>query len=370
LTAISSNAGENDASSQLSFSNRSTVLLRQNNATIQQDLALGSASPRRRCALNFYGLPRAFKDMVLPSLKANVIPRNARYGCDYFVHFYNVTYEAPSRSGKGGIIVPEDVYLLRQAVHDEALRTGRPLPYVGFTLDTEESFERNQRDILQLIRKNYTDVANPFFSEQKSFTVETYVNIIRMWYSIAAAWESMEKHASSHGFKYERVAMMRSDVVYLTTIDVFIAAPASDALSEVVLDTLNNQAIMPGFAKYPVNDRMFYGPYEAVKIWATGRFSRLEDYVYRLGKPLHSERFLEAMILPAIRERAISVGEDPRICFLRARADRYVWNDCRQGASKKILERLLKVSCMHDPEMKIGVPRFICSKMSRNWQLS
>jgi hypothetical protein len=94
--------------------------------------------------------------MVLPSLKANVIIPNAHYDCDYFVHFYNVTYEPPSRSGKGGIIVPEDVYLLRQAVHDEALRADRPLPHVGFTLDTIEAFELNQRDILQQIRKNDT----------------------------------------------------------------------------------------------------------------------------------------------------------------------------------------------------------------------
>ena len=256
--------------------------------------------------------------------------------------------------------MPEDVYRLRQAVHDVALRAGRPFPHVGFTLETEEAFEQNQSVVLQEIRKNYTDSKNPFFGPHVTFTVETYVNVIKMWYSIAAAWESMERRASSQGIKYERVAMMRSDVVYLTKIDVFSAAPASDAPSKVRFDSHNNQAVMPGFAEYPVNDRMFYGPYEAVKIWATGRFSRLEDYVYQRRKPLHSERFLDAMILPAIRERAISVGVDPRICFLRARADGYVWNDCPQRSSKKGLQSLLNMSCRHAFNKVVFLPMFMC----------
>ncbi|KAI2495535.1 hypothetical protein MHU86_18980 [Fragilaria crotonensis] len=87
---------------------------------------------RRRCALNFFGLPRAFKRLVLPSMIANIIIPNIQYDCDYFVHFYNITYEPPSRSGKGGHITPEDVYLLRDAVHTIALQAGRPLPHVGF----------------------------------------------------------------------------------------------------------------------------------------------------------------------------------------------------------------------------------------------
>ncbi|KAI2506913.1 hypothetical protein MHU86_7505 [Fragilaria crotonensis] len=297
--------------------------------------------------------------MVLPSLIANVIIPNAQYDCDYFVHFYNVTYEPPSRSGNGGIIVPDDVYLLRQAVHDEARRIGRPLPHVGFALESVDAFEKNQSDILREIRRNGTDEKNPFHGKEKSFTVETYVNIIKMWYSIAAAWDSMKTYSSSRDIKYERVAMMRSDVVYLTPIDVFWSAPSNSSL-ENRFDEFNNQSVIPGFARFPVNDRMFYGPYEAAEIWATGRFSRLEDFVYRDHRALNSEQFLAAMIMPAIRERAISVGVDPGICFLRARADGSVWNDCHRGSSQKTLERLLNISCRGAPNFTTGVPILRC----------
>jgi hypothetical protein len=380
LATISSHACENGSQSRLCLVHGSPVRRRRHatsvvqnstrqnvNASIQQDVAIqdvvstsSSSSSRSRCAFNFFGLPRAFKHMVLPSLIAKVIIPNAQYDCDYFVHFYNVTYEPPSRSGKGGIIVPDDVYLLRQAVHDEALRIGRPLPHVGFTLESVDAFEKNQSDILRQIRKKYPKGRNPFFGPQKSFTVVTYVNVIKMWYSIAAAWESMEKHASSNGIKYERIAMMRSDVVYLTPIDIFRSAP-SNSSSENRFDEFNNQSVIPGFARFPVNDRMFYGPYEAAEIWATGRFSRLEDFVYRNHRPLNSEQFLAAMIMPAIRERAISVGVDPGICFLRARADGSVWNDCHQGSSQIKLERLLNISCRGAPNFTTGVPILRCS---------
>ena len=312
---------------------------------IGQDYKEASQERRRPCALNFYGLPRAFKPLVLPSLIQNVIIPNIRYDCDYHVHFYNITNEPPSRSGKGGIIVPEDVYLLRQAVHTAAREAGRPPPYVGFTQDTGEAFERNQSKLVHDIRsRNHTDGKNPYHGKEKTFTVETYVNIIKMWYSIAAAWESMEKHASLHDIKYERVAMMRSDVVYLTPIDIF--RPAASLSDERAFDTFNNQSVIPGFAEFPVNDRMFYGPYEATKIWATGRFSRLNKWVFQLHKPLHSEKFLNATILPAIRQQGISIGVDPRICFLRARADGTVLTaDCKEAASKGLLETLLNKTC-------------------------
>jgi hypothetical protein len=184
-----------------------------------------------------------------------------------------------------------------------------------------------------------------------------------MWYSIAAAWENIETHASSHGIKYERVAMMRSDVVCLTPIDVFMAAPSSSdsSTSDKVFDAFNDQSVIPDLAKFPVNDCMFYGPHEAAETWATGRFSRLDDFVYGRHRALNSEQFLALMILPAIRERAISVGVDPGICFLRARADGSVWNDCQQKSSKKKLERLLNSSCGSVPNLMTGVPILRCS---------
>jgi len=287
----------------------------------------------------------------------NVIIPNIHYDCDYFVHFYNVTYEPPSRSGKGGPIMPEDVYLLREAVHRIAMRAGRQLPHVGFTLDTEAKFERKHAVLLRKIRNE--DGRNPFHGNEQTYTVETYVNIIKMWYSISSVWEFMREHASFQNIRYDRVAMMRSDVVYLTQIDIFQSAP------DGIFDRFNNQSVIPGFAGFPVNDRMFYGPYEAAEIWATGRFSRLDDYIYKMHRPLHSEQFLAAKILPAIRARSISVGVDPGICFWRARADRSVWNDCGGLDSQGLLENLFNRSCSSQatPLMIIAFQCFLQSSI-------
>jgi hypothetical protein len=49
------------------------------------------------------------------------------------------------------------------------------------------------------------------------------------------------------------------------------------------IDTQNHYAVIPGFSRMPVvNDRMIYGPYEAVKIWSTKRFEVIEERV-KLG---------------------------------------------------------------------------------------
>ena len=64
------------------------------------------------CAILLFGLPRAFKEYVLPSLEKNVIRPNAKYGCDYFVHFYKQASEGSGRSGRGGTINPDDIFLL------------------------------------------------------------------------------------------------------------------------------------------------------------------------------------------------------------------------------------------------------------------
>ena len=315
------------------------------------------AHPQRRCSLNFYGLPRAFKRLVLPSIIANVIIPNIHYDCDYFVQFFNVTFEPPSRSGRGGFIETEDVYLLRDAVHTAAIQAGRPPPHVGFVVDTLEEFEQRHSSLVEKIRRNETGEKNPFHGKEKSFTVETYVNIIKMWHSISTAWESMTTHAALHNIKYERVTMLRNDVVYLKPIDVFRSAPGG------AFDTFNNHSMVPSFASWPVNDRMFCGPYEATKIWATGRFSRLDDYVYGRfrGRGLNSEQFLGAVIMPDIRNLGIPVVVNRDICFLRARPDGSVWKDCGGSQqSKERLEKLVNLTCPMKHYARTSKETFVC----------
>lgn len=94
----------------------------------------------------------------------------------------------------------------------------------------------------------------------------------------------MAKSAATRGIQYTRIGMFRSDALYVTPIDLYQTNADS-------FDNRNNQAVLAPFGAMPVNDRMFYGPYEAVDIWATRRFSFLENYVHTCEKgwAMHSE---------------------------------------------------------------------------------
>ena len=113
---------------------------------------------QQRCAINLYGLPRCFKHHVLPSFITNIVRVNRHYHCDYFVHYYNKTFESGGRSGQGGKIYPEDVLLLKPAIEDvhnnnSSLRhrRGQSPITVQFIADTDEDFEREQMEHLQTI---------------------------------------------------------------------------------------------------------------------------------------------------------------------------------------------------------------------------
>jgi hypothetical protein len=164
--------------------------------------------------------------------------------------------------------------------------------------------------LLRKIRNESED--NPFIWKDPTFTVGTHVNIIE---DVALNCFRVGCHEGAcfiegHS-RDERVAMMRSDVVYLTPIDIFKSAPDGN------VRYLQQQVLVLGFALRPINDRMFYGPYEATEIWATGRFPRLDEYIYTMHRQLHSEQFLDALIFPAIRAKSISVDLDPGLCFWR-----------------------------------------------------
>ena len=78
-------------------------------------------------------------------------------------------------------------------------------------------------------------------------------------------------NAKQHNISYTRVGMLRSDAMYLTPIDIAM-------MDQSVPDTHNEHAVVANFGALPVNDRMVYGPYEAVKVWATQRFSKIDDW--------------------------------------------------------------------------------------------
>lgn len=288
------------------------------------------------CAINLYGLPRQFQELVLPSLKRNVIQPNAKYNCDYFVHYYDRREESDYRGadrGRSGTIDPEQVKLLTQAVHEEHLNDP---PSVVFEKETEESFFSRHDSLLETIHtKRGSDEKLLYIplSEEKPFPNATIVNIIKMWHSQQAVWDLMMKSK-----KYSRVAMLRSDVLYVTPIDIY-------QLPDQNVDYENARTVVPNFSNFPVNDRMIYGPFDAVQIWAAGKFRRLAHHVEKVHNDLdgiHPERFLFRTIFPAIRDAGIPIlPASSNLCFLRVRADGSVRiQDCG-------------VECVHDHNVQV-----------------
>ncbi len=345
-----------------------------------------SSRKQSTCAILLFGLPRAFKDFVLPSLEKNVIGPNVKYGCDYFVHYYKQESEASGRSGMGGVIRSEDIFLLEASVanmHGAHIKgkasnstfEKHALPEVTFISDTNETFWEKRWSSIQRYRTAKNKDGNYTFFPYGEPTYEypgTIDNIVRQWHSVNAVWDAMEEQSSAKGIsnvnnkafephQYRRVAMMRNDVVYLTPIDIYgipTVVNGKAAQGNVRTDDFSTNAasVIPNFAKYPVNDRLIYGPHSAVKIWASQRFSKIEEYsrdpLATPGMIMHSETFLNASILQTIKEttttttithnanaktnssRSIRVLEDKWMCFLRVRADGAIWiEDCDPAKS-------------------------------------
>jgi hypothetical protein len=127
--------------------------------------------------------------------------------------------------------------------------------------------------------------------------------------------------------------------MYLTPIDIALLDSKHQnhegAAATTTTDTQNNHAVLAPFGQVPVNDCMIYGPYKAVKIWATKRFELIDERARLRRDPgfeMHSERFLNASILPEIQKVGVEVHINHDICFVRTRADMSaVVSDCTIG---------------------------------------
>lgn len=308
------------------------------------------------CALLFFGLPRSYETVVLPSIVKNVLEPNNH--CDVYAHAIVREEEEAGRSGKGGTIDPNALYLLQQKVNNDN--------HVAIATDTEDDFWKLHNATLTKYRntkaKNGELLYYPWkLRDIKPSSVE---NIIKQWHSIESVWNLMERESLKIHKKYNRVGMFRSDVFFVTPIDIHKSSSPKEAVT-------------PGFALYPINDRMIYGPYDAVKLWATGRFQRFEDNIHKIpaGHGMHSEVFLDTLVFPAIRQQDTTIREDPGICFFRVRADESMWvNDClrartRRGGTlrnpkwvsqkKKAVEKLLGRTCKIQPLTRL-INQLLC----------
>jgi len=333
----------------------------RNGKTTFRRTRAGDATGGERCAINLYGLPRAFKSLVLPSLIKNVLLPNAAYGCDYYVHYYDQAKEPAGRSGSGGTIDASEVLLLEKEVHTAAEKNylGRT-PTVVFQKEKEGEFWSLYAALLRKIRTTKVDgkyLYFPYADKTYQWPVTTD-NIVKMWHSIESVFNLMEDTANRLGFEYSRVAMLRADVVYVTQVDIY-------DIGDGEKDTDNKYAVIPGFGRHPISDRLIYGPTNAVRVWSSQRFDRMESHVRWAqenmpGWGMHSERFVKHALLPAIEQQQLTIVEHPTLCFFRVRADESVWvSDCdgepdialpsiRQSLGKNrraVVEQLLGRSC-------------------------
>ena len=319
-------------------------------------LSFNSSVPEmRRCAICLWGLPRSFKSIVLPSLVKNVIVPNAKYQCDYFVHFYELDYEEAGRAGAGGKINSTEIYQLRDKVEEVARNLSMPvLPVVKFTSTTEENFWTEYHDLIEKVRNIKDENGNllyyPF--NQKSYEFpKTMDNIVKMWHTIQSSWNLMDSFSNENNIRYEQVAMIRSDVMYVTSVDIFDGGcehnrcPIKNYSNLGVIPPFqhpSDKVVIPGFARWKRNDRMIYGPYDAVKIWSTTRFENLDEHVQfikgvRYGFGMHSESFVEYNLLPNIGSKGYQIVEHSHLCFFRVRVDESVWwDDCAVQALKTV----------------------------------
>lgn len=155
--------------------------------------------------------------------------------------------------------------------------------------------------------------------------------MLKQWYSIERVWEVMQTTEQAKNIRYERIGFFRTDVVYVTPIDI----------------QAGGDAVIPNFG-FIVNDRMFYGSYENAHIWANSRFASASCYEPRHRDfGLHSEFFMYDFVLPLIANKGVNdsepdndkhyknhtvINKSDDICFYRIRASGKISeNDCRQA---------------------------------------
>jgi hypothetical protein len=291
-----------------------------------------SISYNGRCALLFFGLPRAYETMALPSIKRYLLEPNARHHCDVFVHYFHKISESAGRRNRGGTIDPQEILLLEGVARNMSDAT--PI-LVEFESDTDESFQEKLGSTLQKYHYTLGKDGKPayFPYKQASWERSSLDNMIKQWHSIQSVFQLMETNSKIYNKTYDRVGMFRSDAMYMTPIDI-------SRLDLGVTDTYNQYAVVPSFSQYPVNDRMIYGPTQAVRIWATQRFQLIEDRVKQAADPgyeMHSEKFMDTKIFPTIENRSnTSIHLNQDICFARTRADYSVMvGDCRKRGTTR-----------------------------------
>lgn len=245
-----------------------------------------------RCALLFFGAPRLFRSVVLPSIRKHLIGPNP--SCDVFVHTYNATLLSSDRSG-------------------ETNQTLRPTDVLDLTAPSRVILEppnlfHNTRN-LSWFREHHHSSWGPCCGSTD--------NMIKQWHSIEGVWDLMEAHHPQNSPYYHRVGLFRSDVFYTHPIQV------EDSIEEAVVPDWVFKGRKAAKGEHLINDRMFYGTYENAKVWAKGRFPYAPKYLRHYQdaqdgrrQGIHSESFLHSLLVQA---HHLPLTLAP-VCFWRTRA--------------------------------------------------
>ena len=267
-----------------------------------------------------------------------------------------------------------------------------PPPIIQYRTTSEMEFQQLYHSVLQTIYKYQHPttkqyIYQPYYNDTVPlFSNTTLMNIIKMWHSQQSVFELMDSNGNDNGNgnnknnnnnknkkHYHRVGMFRNDVLYVTPIDIYEIPKSTSPLHpnewnilpsqsqrilrrrrhnrsrrrqqtnvrpvDISYDTYNEYAVIPNFANVPLNDRMIYGPYDAIQIYATYKFRMLFHHIHTNAVQLspssvpygiHSEQYLYRTIFPLIQQYGkVTILQHSNICFLRVRTDYSIRiNDC------------------------------------------
>jgi len=231
------------------------------------------------CALLFFGLPKQFKEVALPSIIEHILGPNPT--CDVYAHTYKKeSLTSAINKEFNTTLHTDEVYLL---------------PNATILMETEDTF-------LQTHNLEYYHQFFPHGTGGWEFPTSIN-NMIKQWHSIERVWSLMRQ-------PYTQVGLFRLDVHFTNPINVSDSAAA-----------------VPNWGHWSgVNDRMFYGSYDNARVWANSRFPLVEKYIKtKKGKKkgLHSESYMRFVL----KYMNIPFEEKP-ICFNRLRANGNTCEDC------------------------------------------
>lgn len=290
----------------------------------------GIIESKGRCAIILHGIPRSFKSIVLPTLTQYIIHPNAKYQCDYYIqHHLRDFDEMPAHPGRGGFVNASDVFEIASAVNNVARdyenSIGYRQPFVQFVNSTDADVILRHRDVYAKMRLLKDASGNWLYLPE----------MMRSWDGMQLAWELMDFNRQKHDISYDLVAVLGLDTALLSPIDLFERGamgsgrpPAKDIQSVkhskdfIQFDTFSSSNEFP-----PSSDQgIARGSYDAIKIWMTERFHKLDNYLDKIvdediGVAFAEDRFLQDEILPRLSAANATMNSDSSFCALDVMPD-------------------------------------------------